>query len=190
MLADPGVRGENMIDCASCHREIDTDSVYCDQCGTEILICPTCGEIGTTKFCLKDGTRMKANKAAVTVAPLGTVADPVAVGAPAGLTQRIVDPTASPVGLRLRHASGSVLTVNNGDVLGRREGAHTKTCQEWSHISGRHGRVSERDGKWYYQDLGSTNGSYINGARIEGNRKAPVTAGDRVRLADQEFTVL
>lgn len=180
-----------MLDCATCHREIDTDSVYCDQCGAEILLCPTCGGTGSTKFCTKDGTRMKANKAAVIDRPPeGTVPDRVTSGVSVGMTERIATPPASAGRLRLRHASGSVLTINNGDVLGRREGQHAEAFQAWGHVSGRHGRVIERDGKWYYQDLGSTNGSYVNGRQIEGNQATQVKAGDNVRLADQEFRVL
>jgi pSer/pThr/pTyr-binding forkhead associated (FHA) protein len=43
-----------------------------------------------------------------------------------------------------------------------------------------HARLSARDGAWYAEDLGSTNGTFLNDRRIQ----APVEvhAGDVVRL--------
>lgn len=39
------------MQCSACGMLIDDDSYYCDQCGTEILVCPECGKTGTHKYC-------------------------------------------------------------------------------------------------------------------------------------------
>ena len=52
-------------------------------------------------------------------------------------------------------------------------------------VSARHARLEPRqDGVWV-QDLGSTNGTYLNGARLEGPRR--VTPGDIVRVGETDL---
>jgi pSer/pThr/pTyr-binding forkhead associated (FHA) protein len=53
------------------------------------------------------------------------------------------------------------------------------------YISARHARFEPRqDGVWV-QDLGSTNGTYLNGARLESPRR--LSAGDVVRVGDTDL---
>lgn len=41
----------NLQDCPHCNKEIESDSIYCDQCGTELLKCSNCGKFLKGKFC-------------------------------------------------------------------------------------------------------------------------------------------
>ena len=51
--------------------------------------------------------------------------------------------------------------------------------------SGHHARIeSQRDGVWIL-DLGSTNGTYVNGGRLDGRRL--LREGDVVQIGDTEF---
>jgi pSer/pThr/pTyr-binding forkhead associated (FHA) protein len=51
--------------------------------------------------------------------------------------------------------------------------------------SGHHARIeSQRDGVWIL-DLGSTNGTFVNGSRLDGRRKLRV--GDVVQIGDTEL---
>jgi pSer/pThr/pTyr-binding forkhead associated (FHA) protein len=51
--------------------------------------------------------------------------------------------------------------------------------------SGHHARIeSQRDGVWII-DLGSTNGTFVNGARLDGRRK--LREGDVVQVGDTEL---
>ncbi len=51
--------------------------------------------------------------------------------------------------------------------------------------SGHHARIeSQRDGVWIV-DLGSTNGTFVNGARLDGRRK--LREGDVVQIGDTEL---
>ena len=43
-------------------------------------------------------------------------------------------------------------------------------------VSGRHARVARQDGSWIVEDLGSTNGTFVNGRRLSG--PAVLAAGD------------
>jgi pSer/pThr/pTyr-binding forkhead associated (FHA) protein len=46
-------------------------------------------------------------------------------------------------------------------------------------------RLDDRDGL-AVEDLGSTNGTWVNGRKVE---KAPLTAGDKVKIGRVEFAV-
>ena len=51
--------------------------------------------------------------------------------------------------------------------------------------SRRHAALERRAGRWYVVDLGSTNGTYINGRRV--TAPAPLERGDELRFANARF---
>jgi FHA domain len=62
---------------------------------------------------------------------------------------------------------------------------NTVTLSEDEFASGHHARIeSQRDGVWII-DLGSTNGTFVNGARLDGRRK--LREGDVVQVGDTEL---
>ena len=46
-------------------------------------------------------------------------------------------------------------------------------------VSRQHARLSQRDSNWYIEDLGSVNGTYLNGVRV--NRPVRLHLGDQIR---------
>lgn len=56
-------------------------------------------------------------------------------------------------------------------------------------ISRIHCKISREDGCFYITDLNSTNGTFLNGGRLEVNEKAVLHPGDRVRFADTGYIV-
>ena len=48
------------------------------------------------------------------------------------------------------------------------------------YVSTRHARFVPHNGQWYVEDLGSTNGTYVAGARI--SRPTPVGAKSTIRI--------
>ena len=66
-----------------------------------------------------------------------------------------------------------------GDVdIGRGERCTIRL--EDTYASQAHARLSARDGAWFAEDLGSTNGTYLNERRLES--ASEVRAGDRLRI--------
>jgi len=53
------------------------------------------------------------------------------------------------------------------------------------YLSRRHAEIISANGGWVLKDLGSANGTYLNGNRVE--RDSPLRPGDRIRLGDTEL---
>lgn len=49
-------------------------------------------------------------------------------------------------------------------------------------VSGRHAVVNQRDGAWWVEDLGSTNGTFVNGRRVAPEAPAIARSGDVIQL--------
>jgi predicted component of type VI protein secretion system len=85
-------------------------------------------------------------------------------------------------------AAGSVLTVTNEELLIGRQAPGAGKLGNDIEISRRHARVSrEANGQFLIEDLGSTNGTYVNGERIAGARV--LAAGDKLEMGDTKLTV-
>ncbi len=54
-------------------------------------------------------------------------------------------------------------------------------------ISRIHARITVREGRYYIEDMASTNGTFHNGKRITKGRFFEMKAGDVIQLADMEF---
>jgi serine phosphatase RsbU (regulator of sigma subunit)/pSer/pThr/pTyr-binding forkhead associated (FHA) protein len=55
-------------------------------------------------------------------------------------------------------------------------------------VSRQHAVISKRDGQFYLEDLGSRNGTYVNGRRL--SEVTPLASGDRVVICDVTFDFL
>lgn len=47
-------------------------------------------------------------------------------------------------------------------------------------VSGRHVRLAPRDGRWWVEDLGSTNGTWVNDRQVAGRH--PLKSGDVIQI--------
>jgi FHA domain len=82
------------------------------------------------------------------------------------------------------HASGMIYDIGTGAVLGRGDAAEIRLNDPFA--SSRHARVVLQGSVVVIEDLGSTNGTYLNEELLQG--LAPLHHGDRVRIGDSEFT--
>ena len=167
-----------MIQCPECRNMIPDDSAFCDQCGKELKWCPTCKRPKRGTECpvcgsdLVPGRKYLAGDFAQ-AAPeqhQATNAGP----APVAASEKLV-------------GNGWRLTLQPGD-FGRRGGIwpELSTCQ---YVSGSHGRIVGQPGGWKIVDVGSTNGTFVNGRRLATGEECQLKRGDKIRIATLDFTV-
>jgi EAL domain-containing protein (putative c-di-GMP-specific phosphodiesterase class I) len=83
-------------------------------------------------------------------------------------------------------ASGAIRSLpihSNPFTVGRRQDQHL--CLELATVSAVHAEIADREGRLFVSDLGSTNGTYVNGRRIE--RSTELKENDIVQFASLPF---
>ena len=78
---------------------------------------------------------------------------------------------------------GSAFDVNGSLTIGRSPQMDIQIDDPFA--SGRHARIYERGGLFYLEDMGSTNGTYLNGKKLASSEL--LHAEDRIRIGDTEF---
>jgi FHA domain len=82
------------------------------------------------------------------------------------------------------HDPGMIYDLDEDVVFGRGEQAEIRLADPFA--SSRHARVYKQGQILVVEDLGSTNGTYLNEEPLDGPR--PLHPGDNVRIGDSEFT--
>lgn len=75
---------------------------------------------------------------------------------------------------------GQAYTLGNEITLGRAAGC--QVTLDDTYVSQLHARVFARDGRYLVEDLGSTNGTYLNRQKVSG--PTPIDPGDRLHLGN------
>jgi len=152
-------------------------------------------------------TRKKAAPApapapAAAPAPTPTPAPaPVATPAPApvaeepGTTVLGADDAATTVltedvngGTLTRMSTNETININRSELNLGRERSSVDYCLEGNTNIGRvHARLIVRDGQVFIVDNNSTNGTFVNNAKLRPGQEQPLKSGDIIRLADEKF---
>jgi hypothetical protein len=84
------------------------------------------------------------------------------------------------------HVPGMEYEVGDGAILGRGDQAEIRLEDPFA--SSRHAQLTRQGAVIVLEDLGSTNGTYLNEELLSGPQ--PLHPGDRVRIGDSEFTYM
>lgn len=225
-----------MQTCPKCKQLIEDDSWFCDQCGTELMVCPSCRTIKRGMTCNQCGTKLVTAKAFAQNG--GSVKDPTTP--PVGNTQNVgpsptpnvnPNPNSQPhtgfVGQHTPNTGQPIADMNSdrtmrpgatppppprqpqakpghlvcqnpsirlgigdGAIIGRR-GSYAQAFAGQGYVSGNHARLQYNAcGQFEVVDLGSTNGTFVNGQQLAPNMPRVVNVGDIVKFANLEFAVL
>lgn len=239
-----------MQTCPKCKQLIEDDSWFCDQCGTELMVCPSCRTIKRGMTCNQCGTKLVTAKAFAQNG--GCVKDPTTP--PVGNTQNVgpsptpnvnPNPNSQPhtgfvgqhtpnTGQPMPNTGQQVVTpglpiadmnsdrtmrpgatppppprqpqakpghlvcqnpsirlgIGDGAIIGRR-GSYAQAFAGQGYVSGNHARLQYNAcGQFEVVDLGSTNGTFVNGQQLTPNMPRVVNVGDIVKFANLEFAVL
>lgn len=79
-----------------------------------------------------------------------------------------------------------IIDNEDGLTVGREDG--NTIVVDLDNVSRRHAMVSNKDGKYFVKDLGSTNGTYLNDAEI--HEEQPLRTGDLVKVGGAIFKFL
>jgi FHA domain-containing protein len=81
------------------------------------------------------------------------------------------------------HTPGMEYDIGEGAIMGRGDVAEIRLEDPFA--SSRHAKLTRQGGIVVLEDLGSTNGTYLNEELVSGPQ--PLHHGDRVRIGDSEF---
>jgi hypothetical protein len=164
------------MQCPSCKETIDDDFRYCDQCGEIIMVCSVCGRPGKGKRCIFDGKELV----------------PATGGTPAPTVQAPSIQTVPQSGGKIKLTSqihGIMIEAQDGDIIGRKNGAFAAVFSRFNYVSGTHCKVVKTAAGWHIQDLGSTNGTFHNGMTLVPNTLYPLANGTTIKIADIDLYV-
>lgn len=193
-----------MSKCYKCGADIDSDSLFCDQCGAEQYVCPKCHIIGKgpNKRCgmcgspLVPATGQQGNNStqqqgaaqpfAGATQQQGAAQPFAGAAQQQGATQQ--QGTAQQQGAT-RMASYLVcqaekvsIPLMNGAVIGRTAGDYANILGKCIYISGMHARLTQNGSVWHITDLGSRNGTKVNGVACQPNVPMAFKTGDTIKL--------
>ncbi len=101
-----------------------------------------------------------------------TARGPSSSAAPPPVQARLLLVEAAPVD----GPAGRIVPLDGELTVGRREPCDVTLRDDA--VSARHARIARRNGAWQLEDLGSTNGTYLNGRRVI--KPEPLRPGDLV----------
>ncbi len=85
---------------------------------------------------------------------------------------------------RAGHLQGHTFPLGEGQLVIGRDPTSDITLNPESSASRRHAAVYPQEGRWRIQDLGSVNGTILNGTRLEDGE---LTDGDEITIGDEVF---
>lgn len=81
-------------------------------------------------------------------------------------------------------AMNTRIQLIDGALIGRTQGQYASQLGTFNYISGRHAVLQMTPNGWTITDVGSTNGTKVNGIRTTPNVPMPFRMGDIVRIAN------
>ena len=151
-----------------------------------IKLCPACREENPVsevicRMCMTNLSSVSPVPRREHEEAIASVSQPAEMSeAPAGDVTR-VEFAKRPV-LTFLRVDGRGVPAADGTELGR-SGDCAELFSDVKTVSRRHARVTQSDGVWMIEDIGSTNGTWVNDRRLERGRPYPITSGDTVKLS-------
>lgn len=163
--------------CPFCKETIDDDSHFCDQCGKELHFCPECRQPKRGTECPSCGADLVSGEAFFAKKEQSSTEAPKSTPKP---VTKLETPT-------LLEGDGFRLTLKEG-IFGRTTGIYPEFGGQ-IYISGQHGELRCVGGQWQIRDLGSHNGTFLNGVRLQPDVWTDLHVGDKLKIATTYLTV-
>jgi hypothetical protein len=121
------------------------------------------------------GTAVAAGRGSTPSGSMQQLGDPTGIHKAVGDAMLVVEKAPG-------HESGSRYDITGGATLGRGD---VEIVLEDPFASSRHARIERQGGAILIEDLGSTNGTYLNEELLRGPQ--PLHPGDKIRIGDSVF---
>ncbi|MFZ5917687.1 MAG: FHA domain-containing protein [Chloroflexota bacterium] len=158
-----------MIRCPSCHKAHPENTLFCDECGAYLV---DEGDKRTDPLMMETSAWVD-REAAMAGVKSADAARPVTLSILIVDAERQIQfPLAKELSMgRLDAASATFPDVDLTSYGGLEKG-----------ISRRHAKITRQDNQISLEDLGSVNGTYLNGQRLTPYLQYPLTSGDEIQL--------
>lgn len=177
-----------MIRCPACGNSNLDSSIYCDECGAKLT-----EDVHRTDF---PGFRPRTSEV-----PIFSGQNPTSVGTPPVQVEPSPAVKSADRDVVAAVSAKAVLTIERGEsagtefpitrdeaIIGRWDADNgifpdvdLDSHDQEAKVSRRHARILVREGRYFVEDLGSTNGTYINrGRRLLPGTPQPLTDGDEI----------
>lgn len=167
--------------------------------------CPNCGHWNEpgSRFCEECGLELPKNDGAAYQVPVrATLPEDAAPAVPAvpampAVPQQELTPIedAPPTPYAGPHlllgSTGSIFKLGEAAVIGRENPAlqiDLEGYPDGQYVSHRHAQIIKMKDKYYIEDLGSSNHTYVNDLKLAQGQAEPLNEGDRLRLGKLELT--
>lgn len=165
------------MQCPSCKHWNEDGANFCEECGHELKNIDRQSKPVSVKSASK---------------PVAADASPVPSPAPQALESAADVPSSPYTGARLVLTNGgSIFRLGEKTTIGREDprlGIDFDGYPDGQFVSGMHAQILSMNGRFYVEDMGSSNHTYVNDKRLAQGQLEPLNNGDKIRFAKIEVT--
>lgn len=167
--------------CPNCNHWNEAGSNFCEDCGADL----TGVKADSQRISLKPASKPISKP----VMPVGSVPPPT--------SQELIpaEDLAKPITTSGAHlfleSTGSIFRLGDKTVIGRENPSLEIDFEGYPNgqfVSGVHAQIIFTHNRYYLEDLGSSNHSYVNERRLAVGQLEPLNDGDKVRFGKIELT--
>ena len=172
------------MQCPNCQHWNEAGSRFCEECGFEL---PTTNG-GNYQVPVRDANAPASSAAIVEPVPQADAIPDI----PAQNLTPIDDPapTAYAGPHLLLQSTGSIFKLGAAAVLGREDPSlqiDLEGYPDGKFVSHRHAQIVKMDDKYYIEDLGSSNHTWVNDLKLAQGQAEPLKEGDLIKLGKIEL---
>jgi hypothetical protein len=167
------------MQCSNCGHWNEAGSRFCEECGFELVNVQSDPVQASVKA----------------VAPATIPEPPDAIPDPSPQTLIPADspaPTTPYTGARMvLESTGSIFKLGDATVIGREDPTleiDFDGYPDGKYISHRHAQIIKMNGRFYIEDLGSSNHTWVNEIKLAQGQSEPLKEGDKIRFGKIELT--
>jgi len=181
------------MQCPNCQHWNEAGSRFCEECGFEL---PTnTSTSGAFQATVRDASAPPSSAAVVQPVPQADAAD--ANAAVPDVPAQDLTPADAPAPAvytgphLLLQSTGSIFKLGAAAVLGREDPSlqiDLDSYPDGKYVSHRHAQIVKMDDKYYIEDLGSSNHTWVNEVKLAQGQQEPLKEGDLIKLGKIELT--